>query len=324
MDLAGGTLDIWPLGLLHPGARTVNVAIDLEVCVTLSPRPGGYRIRQGERLLEATSADGLTSHPDGKLIGVVAAELGLPACEARLESQSPRGAGLGASSATMVAALAAGHAWRGEPSPPPAFLARMARDLEARMMGLPTGLQDHYPALLGGALEILHRPGGECVRRLQVDLRALGRHLLIVDSGQSHFSAGTNWQIVRRRLEGDPETTSLLGAIAEVAAEVPTALETGDFERVGKLLGREWSFRRHLAEEVATPAIESLLQLANSLGAWGGKVCGAGGGGCVALLAPEERLQRVAEALRTAGAEVIRAQPSAFALRCGATEDQRS
>ena len=26
-DLAGGTLDLWPLYLFHPGARTVNVAI---------------------------------------------------------------------------------------------------------------------------------------------------------------------------------------------------------------------------------------------------------------------------------------------------------
>ncbi len=38
VDLAGGTLDIWPLGLLHRGARTVNLAVDLPVEVTLRPR----------------------------------------------------------------------------------------------------------------------------------------------------------------------------------------------------------------------------------------------------------------------------------------------
>ena len=39
IDLAGGTLDIWPLGQLHRGARTVNLAIDVPVTVELvTPR----------------------------------------------------------------------------------------------------------------------------------------------------------------------------------------------------------------------------------------------------------------------------------------------
>jgi D-glycero-alpha-D-manno-heptose-7-phosphate kinase len=37
-DFAGGTLDLWPLYLFHPGSRTVNVAIsyfaESEVCET--------------------------------------------------------------------------------------------------------------------------------------------------------------------------------------------------------------------------------------------------------------------------------------------------
>jgi hypothetical protein len=56
VDLAGGTLDLWPLGLLHPGARTVNLAIDLAATVRMTPAttPGaGYRVRQGESLVEA-------------------------------------------------------------------------------------------------------------------------------------------------------------------------------------------------------------------------------------------------------------------------------
>ena len=82
-------------------------------------------------------------------------------------------------------------------------------NIEARLMELPTGCQDHFPALLGGVLEIRHEPGGEQVRHLAVDLAALGRSLLVVYTGQSHFSAGSNWRMIRRRLESDPEDDSL-------------------------------------------------------------------------------------------------------------------
>ncbi|KAB2963438.1 MAG: GHMP kinase, partial [Thermoanaerobaculia bacterium] len=107
VDLAGGTLDIWPIGLLHPGAQTVNVAIDLPVRVELSARAQGYLVRQdGERHEAALVAD-LARDPGSALVGLALEALDAPFCEIVLESASPRGAGLGASSALAVALLAA-------------------------------------------------------------------------------------------------------------------------------------------------------------------------------------------------------------------------
>ncbi len=177
-------------------------------------------------------------------------------------------------------------------------------------MSLPTGIQDHYPALLGGALEIRPLPGGERVRRLDVDLEALAASLVVVYSGQSHFSAGNNWQVVRRRLEGEPETTALFEGIAAAAAELAPALEAGDLPRVGELMSREWSHRRRLAEGISTPVLEALLQAGAAQGAWGGKACGAGGGGCLALLGPPERRGAITAALEGAGGRVLRASPA--------------
>jgi D-glycero-alpha-D-manno-heptose-7-phosphate kinase len=309
VDLAGGTLDIWPLGLLHPGARTVNLAIDLAVTVALAPAAGRYRVRQGDEVVEAATAAELARSP-AALAGVVAEALELPPFTAELASDSPRGAGLGASSALAVALITATEVWLGHPRSAPAAVAALARDLEARLMGLPTGVQDHYPALLGGALEIAPVPGGERVRALAADLDALGDSLLVVYSGVSHFSAGQNWQVVRRRLDGEPEMIGLFAGIAAAAAEVPAALEAGDLPRVGELMTREWSYRRHLADGVSTPELESLLALAASLGAWGGKACGAGGGGSVALLCPPERRPAIAAALESAGGRVLPARPA--------------
>jgi D-glycero-alpha-D-manno-heptose-7-phosphate kinase len=309
VDLAGGTLDIWPLGLLHPGARTVNLAIDLAVTVALAPAAGRYRVRQGDEVVEAATAAELARSP-AALAGVVAEALELPPFTAELASDSPRGAGLGASSALAVALITAAEVWLERPRSAPAAVAALARDLEARLMGLPTGVQDHYPALLGGALEIAPVPGGERVRALAADLDALGDSLLVVYSGVSHFSAGQNWQVVRRRLDGEPEMIGLFAGIAAAAAEVPAALEAGDLPRVGELMTREWSYRRHLADGVSTPELESLLALAASLGAWGGKACGAGGGGSVALLCPPERRPAIAAALESAGGRVLPARPA--------------
>lgn len=310
-DLAGGTLDIWPLGLFHPGARTVNLALDLAVTVQIEPLPSGsgYRVRQGESALSAGSIAELTASVDGALAGTIAAALDLPPFEAILASESPRGGGLGASSAMAVALIAAAEEAFDRPRTTAAEKVHLARDLEARLMGLPTGIQDHYPALLGGVLEIAALPGGERVRSLSVDLEALGDRLLIVYSGQSHFSAGQNWQVVRRRLDGEAEVTGLFEGIAAVATALPAALEAGDWQQVGELVGREWSYRRRLAEGVSIPVIETLLERARALGAWGGKACGAGGGGCLAVLCPPDRRAAITAAMEEAGGKVLQARP---------------
>jgi D-glycero-alpha-D-manno-heptose-7-phosphate kinase len=309
VDFGGGTLDIWPLGLLHPGARTVNVAVDLAVTVELRPSASRYLVRQGSSVIEAASADELAGHAETSLIGVIAAALDLPAFEASLSSGSPRGGGLGASSAMTVAFLTAAEVAFDRPRSEPRRIAAMARDLEARLMGLPTGLQDHYPALLGGVLEILAEPGGERVRSLNVDLERLGESLLVVYSGQSHFSAGNNWQVVRRRLDGEAAISKLFTGIAETTAELAPALEAGDFPRVGELMSREWSYRRQLAAGISTPVLENLLAVAAAHGAWGGKACGAGGGGSLAILCPPERRSDIAAALQREGGEILAARP---------------
>lgn len=315
VDLGGGTLDIWPIGVMHPGSVTVNFAIGLPVSAELRTRTSDYAITQDGVGSRHGSLQALVAEPDTALPALVAQELELPPVEIRLASGSPRGGGLGASSALAVALLAATELLRhGELRRSAEERARIARDLEARLMGLPTGLQDHLPGQLGGALVIEHRAGGERVRRLEVDLEALAARLIVAFTGQSHFSAGNNWAVLRRRFEGDAETVARLEAIRAAAAALPTALETADWPGVGQLVSAEWQARRGLAPEVDTPEVERLLELALQLGAWGGKACGAGGGGSIAVLAPAERRETIVRELGAAGAVVLDAPPTARRL----------
>jgi len=314
-DFAGGTLDIWPLGLLHSGSRTVNVALDLAVEVSLERRVRGFVVRQDGESIESGTLAELAASSGGALVAAVAAAEALPPVSVEIASASPRGAGLGASSALAVALLAAAEVTvHGSLTRTAAQRAAVARDIEARLMGLPTGLQDHYPAQLGGALEIEHAAGGERVTQLPVDLQALGDHLVVGFTGQSHFSAAANWQVVRRRLEADAFIVDRLGAIADVATRVPPALAAADWARVGALVAEEWTARRELSRAISTPAIERLLEAARELGAWGGKACGAGGGGSVLAIAPKEACAAIAEAWRRLGTQLLAARPTARRL----------
>src|ERR1700675_2133834 len=41
-DLAGGTLDLWPLYLFHPGALTLNFALNIQTSCRLTPLKGKH------------------------------------------------------------------------------------------------------------------------------------------------------------------------------------------------------------------------------------------------------------------------------------------
>jgi D-glycero-alpha-D-manno-heptose-7-phosphate kinase len=73
-----------------------------------------------------------------------------------------------------------------------------------------------------------------------------------------------------------------LGAIARVAVEVREALLQRRFADVAPLLAREWEARKRLAPAVTTPEVDRIATAALEAGG-AAKVCGAGGGGMVAV-----------------------------------------
>ena len=300
-DLAGGTLDIWPLGLLHPGAMTVNAAIPVPVRLVVSDDgPAGavlHRVGGGgeRRLLPEDAARDLTAavafhlRPGGGLrIGV--------------EAQPPVGSGLGGSSAYGVTLASAILELLGAPREAERIVA-LIRDLEARLLATPTGTQDHRAALLGGVLAIHLEPGGERVERLDVDTAWLGERLLVFYTGITHRSGMVNWEVVRRRLEGDAATASRLGRIAAAARACREALLARDEAGVGAAIRADWAARRELAPEVAPPDLLAIAGAGLAAGALAVKACGAGGGGSLLAWCAPGTPDRVGEAMAAAAPE---------------------
>jgi D-glycero-alpha-D-manno-heptose-7-phosphate kinase len=175
------------------------------------------------------------------------------------------------------------------------------RDVETRVLGKPAGVQDYYPPLDGGLHRIWFEPGRTRVEREDADPVAWEQHLTLFDTGAAHSSGMNNWEVFRARLEGDRAVAEHLEGVRRAAARMAAAVASGDFPAMGQALGEEWEARRLLAPVVSTPTIERAILRARQAGAWAGKACGAGGGGCVVFLSPPARTPAVREALAALG-----------------------
>jgi D-glycero-alpha-D-manno-heptose-7-phosphate kinase len=83
------------------------------------------------------------------------------------------------------------------------------------------------------------------------------------------------------------------------------ALERGDWTAVGRHIADEWENRKHLAPGVTTPEIDAMLHAAAEAGSLGGKVCGAGGGGCLFCLGAPGDVPAIRQALESRGARLL-------------------
>lgn len=310
IDLAGGTLDIWPLYLFHPGALTLNLAITRYAHCLLEPRRDRRIVlvaresREGEEFASLAALEAcrrsrlpLLAH----LVGYFAPRGGLTLTT---WSEAPAGAGLGGSSALAIAICAALARWQRARLRPQEWIP-LSRDIEARVLGVPTGEQDHYPAVYGGVGAIHLEPRGTWREPLAIDLAALEDRLLLVYTGKPRRSGINNWEVMKSYLDGSRRLRRNFAEISQTASDMRAALLEEDWRRLARLLAREWRTRRSNAPAISTPFIDRLIRIGRLNGASAAKVCGAGGGGCVVFLSSPERRSRVARALAAAGATLL-------------------
>jgi D-glycero-alpha-D-manno-heptose-7-phosphate kinase len=310
--MAGGTLDIWPLGLLHHGSLTVNVAIPTRVRMEVElAGPIGHVEHAEEdgpvRVLDPED----TAHDLTAAVCFALRSTGR--VRVRVLEQAPIGSGLGGSSSYAVALARAVLALE-ERSMGDRALVALLRDLEARVLGIPTGTQDHWAAIRGGVLAVHIEPGGESIERLQVDQRWVSERFTVFFTGINHHSGMVNWEVIRRRLDGDESTRAALESIADAARLCRQALVAQDEHEVGVAVAAEWAARRHLAPEVCPEDVETVVRRARDAGATAVKACGAGGGGSLLVWHPPGLRGRVADAL-------VDAAPSGRVLESGVARE---
>jgi D-glycero-alpha-D-manno-heptose-7-phosphate kinase len=307
IDLAGGTIDIWPLYLFHHGAQTLNAAISLRAHVRITPRDDEEIEIVSEdtgKQVRAAVASELRDDDTLALVGRLAYAFNAKGITITTRGESPAGAGIAGSSALNVAVCGALARWAGSEAGPEALL-ETAKNVEAQAIRVPTGLQDYRPAMYGGIAAIELNAHGVTRVPLAVDAVELERRLVLCYTGAPRNSGTNNWDIMKRHINGDRDVFDSFERIRDTAASMRGALERGDWEATGRYLAEEWDNRKRLAPGVTTPQIDDLISRARSAGALAAKVCGAGGGGCLFCLVAPTRTAAVRDALAAAGAQLL-------------------
>jgi D-glycero-alpha-D-manno-heptose-7-phosphate kinase len=318
IDLAGGTIDIWPLYLFHPGAQTLNAAISLRARAWIEPRPD-ERI---ELLSEDTDRmvnlpfDQLPDDQTLPLLGRLVHRFGVHGIRLTTRGESPAGAGIAGSSALNVAVCGALASHLGSERQPEAIL-EIAKDVEAQVIKVPTGLQDYRPAMYGGVAALELRAGETRRVALDVDPQGLERRIVLCYTGEPRNSGTNNWEITKRHIDGDSHVFDCFERIRDTAAGMRRALEQSEWDEVGRHIATEWDNRKRLAPGVTTPTIDDLIARARSAGATAAKVCGAGGGGCLFCYGPPGARPAIVAALAAGGAQVLDYHVEMEGLRVG-------
>jgi D-glycero-alpha-D-manno-heptose-7-phosphate kinase len=319
IDLAGGTIDIWPLYLFHDGAQTLNAAISLRARAAIESRDDDrIRIRSIDtgREIEAADWRDLALEGELSLLRWILHFFHARGLTLTTRAESPAGAGIAGSSALNVAVCGAMSKWTGA-SYDPERLLQIALNVEAQAIAVPTGVQDYRPALYGGVSAVELRVDG--VRRvgLDVDPRELERRIVLAYTGVPRNSGTNNWEMTKRHIDGNREVFDCFERIRDTAAAMRTALARGDWDEVGRQVAAEWENRKRLAPGVTTPVIDDLIARARGAGAAAAKVCGAGGGGCIFFYAKPADTDAVKRAVAAGGARLLDYRIETEGLRVG-------
>jgi D-glycero-alpha-D-manno-heptose-7-phosphate kinase len=319
IDLAGGTIDIWPLYLFHDGATTVNAAISLRAHAAIEPRSDGRLVLQSSDAGQSVSAatwSALNGDGELSLLARLARHYRLDGATLTTRGESPAGAGIAGSSALTIAACGALARWTGT-STDADHLLQVAMNVECQTLRVPAGVQDYRPALYGGVAAIELRVEGIHRVGLNVDARELERRIVLAYTGAPRNSGTNNWDILKRHIDGDRHVFDCFERIRDTAVELRSALERGDWTAVGQHIAVEWENRKRLAPGVTTPTIDELIDRATAAGATAAKVCGAGGGGCLFCYGPPECRVAIEQALSAGGARVLDYRIETEGLRLG-------
>jgi D-glycero-alpha-D-manno-heptose-7-phosphate kinase len=207
-------------------------------------------------------------------------------------SDAPQGSGLGASSVLTISIVKALDEFF-ELNLTKSDIVLDAFEIERDRLKLSGGKQDHYAATFGGLNYIVYHPNNTAsVERIEIEPSVkleLESSLIALYTGTSRESA----QIIENQQAlieiKDHATITSLHEMANVAKHMRISIIKGNIAELGNLLDKSWQLKKATSNLISNEKIDSLYSKAIQLGAYGGKIAGAGGGGFMILLVPPEK-----------------------------------
>ena len=308
IDLAGGTLDIWPLHLFFDNPPTLNAAIDLYATVEITTRKDKRIVLTSRDLGLSENFSSLGALPDKHPLELIVRTLKFYAPQTGLEistdCQAPQGSGIGGSSALNIALHGALNRLTGKRYRKPEMI-EIAKNIETQVINVPAGCQDYFPAMYGGVRKVVPGMRGTETVKFAISPAELTRHFVLCYTGKPRNSGINNWEVTKKAVDGNRAVILHLKTIRDCALEMERVLSRGKIQNLAPVFSKEWIARKKLAPNISTPQMDKLIRFAMKKGALAAKVCGAGGGGCVAFIVPPAKKQLVSEELTSKGGQVL-------------------
>lgn len=310
VDLAGGWTDCPPYAA-EVGGAVVNLGVTRYAYATYTPPESGEYVLESDDFdmkIAALSVEEMLYDGNLDLHKAVLKTLNLrEGGHLYTRCATPPGGGTGSSAAVAVALIGAlDHARGGTMTREQ--ICDTSHFIELGEMHINSGQQDQYGAAFGGFnfLDIKYPE----VRREAMDVSdnfwlEFERLLLVVYTGKSRLSGRILGSVMNAYRQGDAKITGALNAIKDAGHSMKAAIESEDLVAVGRVLDFNWQHQKALYREMTTSTIEAILAAARYEGILGAKVCGAGGGGCVAILCKPNREWKVRTAIAELGCEII-------------------
>ena len=320
VDLAGGTLDIMPMTHILGPKCTVNFGVTLhaEVKVELSKNGNFSLVSLDQKLATSGSWNQVITSAkipwlEKLLANFWAADL--PPLDIEVSAKSPAGAGLGGSSCLGIAMASALVAARKECGHPLLLderqLVQTVQDLETSLIRVPTGCQDYWGGLRGGVNVISYPPGGAVVETLRSEqTKDIDELLMLCYSGVSRASGSNNWAIFKKAFEGDKYTLGVLEEISQLSVELSEKIKKGLWTEVFRISEEEWNLRKRLWSDIETPETMRIAEFAKKGGAHFSRICGAGGGGVMAIFADKKQHSLIQKLVEEVGGRILDASVS--------------
>lgn len=307
LPIGGGGTDL-PSYYRQHGGFFVSAAIDKYVYVSVNRPASDDRIRVKYSRSEEVES------PDQVRHDLVRNALKLLSLGGSLEISSmadvPAGTGMGSSGSYLAALLRSLHALNGTHRSP-WELAEEACHIEMDLAGHPVGKQDQYVASWGGlnCYEI-DTDGKVTVSPLRVPTYAredLEAYSLLFYMGVTRASATILSKQVEDTSVGKAAVIDSLHKTKEIGFRVRDAIEQGDLVRFGALLDEHWQNKKRRSDKISDARIDRAYDKARALGALGGKVLGAGGGGFLMVLCSDQNGTRreIREAMAEEGMRYV-------------------
>lgn len=219
-------------------------------------------------------------------------KMGSPSVSIDITSEIPVGSGLGSSAAVTVAVLEAINI-EFKHGKDRTYLARTAHEIEKEVQGAASPT-DTYVSTFGGVVEIPSRK--------KLDILECGVVIGNTNKGASpKKTAKLVKQVASLREEFPDSIEPIIKTIGSFAGTGERLLMQKNYSALGKLMNVNHGLLDALG--VGTSELSALVYAARSAGAYGAKITGAGGGGC--MVAISDSTDEVASAIEEAGGIAI-------------------